>query len=139
MAKLYEEFQVILGDVQTFLHSHITQIQPAFKSLAGLIPPLNQLVDLLDGLIAKLHDTLVALTANTPLTPDQQAIAAEYAKQAQAFLRGAKTLFPERAAEIDAVLALPVVADELLELIGIKSQVADLLTAINADLATLKA
>jgi len=139
MAKLYEEFQVILGEVRTFLHTHIAQIQPAFKTLAGLIPPLTRLVDMLGELITKLHDTLTTLTADQPLTPEQRVIAAEYARQAQAFLRGAKTLFPERAAEIDAVLALPVAADELLELIGIKDQVAALLTAINADLAALKA
>jgi hypothetical protein len=133
---LFEELKDVLQDFKDFLDANVATIKPAINALAGLIPQINELIDLLISLLDKLKTEIENLDVSS--IPGLEEVSS-FTSKIRAFLEAAKNLLPEESATIDQVLSVADVVTGLPSLEEVKAEILSLIAAIRAHLVSLKA
>jgi len=133
---LFQELKDVLQDFKDFLDENVATIKPAINALASLIPQINDLLDLLIGLIGNLKSEIQNLDVSA--IPGLEEVSS-FTTKIRAFLEAAKNLLPDQSDDIDQVLSVADVVTGLPSLDDVKAEILALLDAINAHLTSLKA
>jgi len=133
---LFEELKDELTDFQTFLHDHVPTIKPAIQAIAALVPQVNDLIDLLTGLMDKLRTAINNLDVSQ--IPGLGEVS-QFTGKLPALLDAAKKLLPDETASIDSISDVANVVTGLPSVGDVKTELLSLIDAIKTDLASLKA
>jgi hypothetical protein len=133
---LFEQLKEVLQDFKDFLDENVATIKPAINALAGLIPQINELLDLLIGLMGSLKTEIEKLDVSA--IPGIEEVSS-FTTKIRAFLEAAKNLLPDEEETIDEVLGVADVVSALPSLDEIKTEILGLITAITTHLTSLKA
>jgi hypothetical protein len=133
---LFEQLKEVLQDFKDFLDENVATIKPAINALAGLIPQINELLDLLIGLMGSLKTEIDKLDVSA--IPGIEEVSS-FTTKIRAFLEAAKNLLPDEEETIDEVLGVADVVSALPSLDEIKTEILGLITAITTHLTSLKA
>lgn len=133
---LFEELKAVLEDFKTFLDENVATIKPAVQAIAALVPQINELIDLLVDLLAKLKTELENLDVGA--IPGLGEVA-EFTGKIPAFLEAAKKLLPSETGSIDAIGDVVDVVTSLPSVDAVKAELITLIDAIVAHLNSLKA
>lgn len=133
---LFQELKDVLQDFKEFLDENVPTIKPAISALAALIPQINELLDLLIGLMNSLKTEIENLDVSA--IPGLEEVAG-FTTKIRAFLEAARNLLPEESDTIDEVLSVADVVTGLPSLDEVKAEILSLITAITAHLNSLKA
>lgn len=133
---LFEQLKEVLQDFKDFLDENVATIKPAINALAGLIPQINELLDLLIGLMGSLKTEIENLDVSS--IPGIEEVSS-FTTKIRAFLEAAKNLLPDEEETIDEVLGVADVVSGLPALDEIKTEILDLIAAITTHLESLKA
>lgn len=131
---LFEEMKDALEDFKSFLDQNIGTIRPAVQAIAAMIPEVNDFIDQLAGVLDQLKTKINELNTNIPGLTE----ATEFTGKVTSFLETAKSLVPDAASEIDAVLETASVVTSLPSLDQVKTEILNLLDAIIAHVNSLK-
>jgi phage-related protein len=132
---LYQELKDLLTEFKTFLDTNVNTIKPVVQALAALVPQINQLIDLLIGLMGKLKTEISQL--NVGAIPDLAKVT-EFTDKVKALLQATKSLLPNEAADIDTVLGAADVVGGLPSLDNVKAEIISLIDEIVTLLGSLK-
>ncbi|WP_324651570.1 hypothetical protein [Georgenia sp. H159] len=133
---LFEELKAVLADFKSFLDDNVATIKPAVQAIAALVPQINELIDLLVDLLAKLKTELENLDVGA--IPGLGEVA-EFTGKIPAFLEAAKKLLPSETSSIDAIGDVVDVVTSLPSVDAVKAELVGLIDAIVAHLNSLKA
>jgi hypothetical protein len=134
---LFQELKDVLQEFKVFLDDNVTEIRPAIVALAGLIPQINDLLNLLIGLMNSLRTEIENLDISDITEEVDQAAA--FLERVRAFLQAARNLLPEQAGTIDEVLGVADVVTSLPSLDEVRAEILALITAIIGHLESLRA
>lgn len=132
---IYEELRDVLKDFKDFLDDSTATIKPLIQQLASMVPQVNDLIDEPIDLMKALKTEIQKIDVG-PLGNLDTVI--EFAGKISGFLDSAKTLLPDRAVEIDRVVAAAEVVSGVPSIGQVKTEIITLLDAIVADLTSLK-
>ncbi len=132
---LFEQLKDVLQDFKDFLEDNISTIRPAIKALAGLIPQIGDLIDLLVGLMNDLKEEVQNLDLSGINNLDK---VSEFTTKIGTFLDTTKDLLPEKAGTIDEIRSVVNVVTGLPSLDELKAEITGLIDAIVAHLNSLK-
>ncbi len=132
---LFEQLKDVLQDFKDFLEDNISTIRPAIKALAGLIPQISDLIDLLVGLMNDLKEEVQNLDLSGINNLDK---VSEFTTKIGTFLDTTKDLLPEKAGTIDEIRSVVNVVTGLPSLDELKAEITGLIDAIVAHLNSLK-
>ena len=133
---LFEELKSVLADLKSFLDDNVATIKPAIQAIAALVPQVNELLDLLTGLLGKLKTEIQNLDVGA--IPGLGEVA-ELTGQIPALLDAAKKLLPGEASSIDSIADVASVITGLPSVDAVKTELLALIDAIVAHLTSLKA
>lgn len=133
---LFEELKDELTDFKTFLHDNVATIKPAIQAIAALVPQVNDLIDLLTGLMDKLRTAINNLDVSQ--IPGLGEVS-QFTGKLPALLDAAKKLLPDETASIDSISDVANVVTGLPSVGDVKTELLALIDAIKTDLASLKA
>lgn len=133
---LFDELKETLADFKQFLDDNVPTIKPAIQAIAGLIPQVNDLVDLLIELMNKLKTEIQNLDVSTIPGLDE---VSSFTEKVKGLLDSARKLLPDDTAVIDEVSDVADVVTSLPSLDAVKNEIVTLIDAINAHLNSLKA
>lgn len=133
---LFEELKAVLADFKSFLDDNVATIKPAVQAIAALVPQINELIDLLVDLLAKLKTELENLDVGA--IPGLGEVA-EFTGKIPAFLEAAKKLLPSETGSIDAIGDVVDVVTGLPSVDAVKAELVALIDAIVGHLNSLKA
>ena len=133
---LFEELKDELTDFKTFLHDNVPTIKPAIQAIAALVPQVNDLIDLLTGLMDKLRTAINNLDVSQ--IPGLGEVS-QFTGKLPALLDAAKKLLPDETASIDSISDVANVETGLPSVGDVKTELLSLIDAIKTDLASLKA
>lgn len=132
---LFEDLKDVLQDFKDFLDENVPTIKPAIEAIAGLIPQVTELIDLLLDLVGKLRTEIENLDVGSVPGLSETA---EFTEKVKSLLEAARKLLPD---ETDAIGEIEDVADVvtgLPSLDAVKAEIVGLLTAITGHLENLK-
>ncbi len=132
---LFEQLKDVLQDFKDFLDQNVPTIRPAIKALAGLIPQIGDLIDLLVGLMNDLKEEVQNLDLSGINNLDK---VSEFTTKIGTFLDTTKDLLPEKAGTIDEIRSVVNVVTGLPSLDELKAEITGLIDAIVAHLNSLK-
>ena len=133
---LFDELKETLDDFKQFLDENVPTIRPAIQAIAGLIPQVNDLVDLLIELMNKLKTEIQNLDVSTIPGLDE---VSSFTEKVTGLLESARKLLPDDTAVIDEVADVADVVTSLPSLDAVKNEIVALIDAINTHLNSLKA
>ena len=133
---LFEQLKDELQDFKTFLHDNVPTIKPAIQAIAALVPQVNDLIDLLSGLMDKLRTAINNLDVSA--IPGIGEVS-QFTGKLPALLDAAKKLLPDEASSIAAISDVANVVTGLPSVGDVKTELIALIDAIKTDLASLKA
>ena len=133
---LFEDLKAVLEDFKSFLDDNVATLKPAIQAIAALVPQVNELIDLLVDLLAKLRTELENLDVGA--IPGLGEVA-ELTGKIPAFLEAAKKLLPGEASSIDAIGDVVDVVTGLPSVDAVKTELLALIDAITTHLSSLKA
>jgi ABC-type transporter Mla subunit MlaD len=133
---LFQELKDVLQEFKDFLDENVATIRPAINALAGLIPQINDLLNLLIGLMNSLRTEIENLDVSG--IPGLEEVS-NFTMRIRAFLEAARNLLPEEAGTIDEVLAVADVVTSLPSLDEVRAEILALITAITGHLESLRA
>jgi len=133
---LFQELKDVLQEFKEFLDENVATIRPAINALAGLIPQINDLLNLLIGLMNSLRTEIENLDVSG--IPGLEEVS-NFTMRIRAFLEAARNLLPEEAGTIDEVLAVADVVTSLPSLDEVRAEILALITAITGHLESLRA
>ena len=133
---LFEELKDELTDFKTFLHDNVATIKPAIQAIAALVPQVNDLIDLLTGLMDKLRTAINNLDVSQ--IPGLGEVS-QFTGKLPALLDAAKKLLPDETASIDSISDVANVVTGLPSVGDVTTELLALIDAIKTDLASLKA
>ncbi|MEJ2557407.1 MAG: hypothetical protein P8186_14460 [Anaerolineae bacterium] len=133
---IYEELKDALDDFKTFLDENVAVIRPAIQALAGLIPGIVDVIDLLIDLMNQIKTEIQNLDVSG--IPGLSEVS-EFTTKITGFLDASADLLPDEAEGTvsDIRSALNVVGG-LPSLDAVKQDILDLIDAIVAHLNSLK-
>ncbi len=132
---LFEQLKDVLQDFKDFLDQNVPTIRPAIKALAGLIPQIGDLIDLLVGLMNDLKEEVQNLDLSGISNLDK---VSEFTTKIGTFLDTTKDLLPEKTGTIDEIRSVVNVVTGLPSLDELKAEITGLIDAIVAHLNSLK-
>jgi hypothetical protein len=133
---LFEQLKEVLADFKAFLDDNVATIKPAINAIAALVPQVNELIDLLTGLLGKLKTEIDKLdVGNIPGLAE----VSEFTGKIPALLEAAKKILPGEASDIDAIGDVASVVTGLPSVGDVKTELLGLIDAIVAHLNSLKA
>lgn len=135
-SNLFQELKDVLQEFKDFLDENVATIRPAINALAGLIPQINDLLNLLIGLMNSLKTEIENLDVSG--IPGLEEVSA-FTTRIRAFLEAARNLLPDEAGTIDEVLGVADVVTSLPSLDEVRAEILALITAITAHLESLRA
>ncbi len=133
---LFEELKGVLEDFKSFLDDNVATIKPAIQAIAALVPQVNELIDLLAGLLGKLKAEIQNLDVGA--IPGLGEVA-ELTGQIPALLDAARKLLPNETSSIDSIADVASVVTGLPSVDAVKTELLALIDAIVAHLTSLKA
>jgi hypothetical protein len=133
---LFQELKDVLQDFKDFLDENVATIRPAINALAGLIPQINDLLNLLIGLMNSLRTEIENLDVSG--IPGLEEVSM-FTTRIRAFLEAARSLLPDQAGTIDEVLGVADVVTSLPSLDEVRAEILALITAITGHLESLRA
>jgi hypothetical protein len=133
---LFQELKDVLQDFTDFLDENVATIRPAINALAGLIPQINDLLNLLIGLMNSLRTEIENLDVSG--IPGLEEVSM-FTTRIRAFLEAARSLLPDQAGTIDEVLSVADVVTSLPSLDEVRAEILALITAIIGHLESLRA
>jgi hypothetical protein len=133
---LFEQLKDVLDDFKKFLDDNVGTIKPAINAIAALVPQVNELIDLLIGLLGKLKTEIDKLDVGA--IPGLAEVS-EFTGKIPAFLDAAKKILPGEAASIDSIADVASVVTGLPSVGDVKTELLALIDAIVAHLTSLKA
>jgi hypothetical protein len=133
---LFQELKDVLQDFKDFLDENVATIRPAINALAGLIPQINDLLNLLIGLMNSLRTEIENLDVSG--IPGLEEVSM-FTTRIRAFLEAARSLLPDQAGTIDEVLSVADVVTSLPSLDEVRAEILALITAIIGHLESLRA
>lgn len=133
---LFEQLKEVLADFKKFLDDNVGTIKPAINAIAAIVPQVNELIDLLTGLLGKLKTEIDKLDVGAI---DGLAEVAEFTAKIPAFLEAAKKILPGEAASIDQISDVASVVTGLPSVGDVKTELLGLIDAIVVHLNSLKA
>jgi len=132
---LFEQLKEVLQDFKDFLDQNVPTIRPAIKALAGLIPQINDLIELLVGLMNDLKQEVQNLDLSGIANLDK---VSEFTTKIGSFLDTTKDLLPDKADTIEEIRGVANVVTGLPSLDDLKAEIIGLIDAIVAHLNSLK-
>jgi hypothetical protein len=132
---LFQELKDVLQDFKDFLDENVATIRPAINALAGLIPQINDLLNLLIGLMNSLRTEIENLDVSG--IPGLEEVSM-FTTRIRAFLEAARSLLPDQAGTIDEVLSVADVVTSLPSLDEVRAEILALITAITGHLESLR-
>lgn len=133
---LFEQLKDVLDDFKKFLDDNVGTIKPAINAIAALVPQVNELIDLLIGLLGKLKTEIDKLDVGA--IPGLAEVSA-FTGKIPAFLEAAKKILPGEAADIDSIADVASVVTGLPSVGDVKTDLISLIDAIVTHLNSLKA
>ncbi len=133
---LFEELKDVLQDFKDFLDANVPTIKPAIQALASLIPQINDLIDLLVGLMNDLKTEINNLDVSA--IPGLEEVSS-FTTKIGSFLDAAESLLPDQQSTINEVRSVANVVTGLPSLDEVKTEILTLIDAIIAHLNSLKA
>ncbi len=133
---LFKQLKDVLDDLKKFLDDNAGKIKPAINAIAALVPQVNELIDLLTGLLGKLRTEIDKLDV-----AGIQGLAefSAFTGKIPAFLDAAKKILPGEAASIDSIANVASVVTGLPSVGDVKTELLGLIDAIVAHLNSFKA
>jgi phage-related protein len=133
---LFEEMKSVLTDFKTFLDQNVGTIRPAVQTLAGMIPKITELIDLLIGLMDRIKTEIQNLNVNAIPGIGQ---VSTFTDKVRGFLTTAKDILPDDAdSTVEEVLSVANVVSSLPSLDQVKQELIALIDAIKTHLTSLK-
>jgi hypothetical protein len=132
---LYGDLKKALDQFKTFLEANLATIKPAYQALRTIVPRIEDLVNGLLDLLAKIRAEINGLDVNA--IPGLSEIST-FTQSARTLLETAKSLLPDQKAAIDEILAITDVVAGLPSLDAVKQDILGLIDAITTDLENLK-
>jgi hypothetical protein len=133
---LFEQLKEVLDDFKKFLDDNVATIKPAINAIAALVPQVNELIDLLTGLLGKLKTEIGKLDVGK--IPGLAEVS-EFTSKIPALLDAAKKILPGEASDIDSIANVASVVTGLPSVGDVKTELLSLIDAIVAHLNSLKA
>jgi hypothetical protein len=132
---LYQDLKDLLQDFKDFLDPKIAVLKPAVRALAALIPQVDVL---LDSLTDVLQDVKTAIH-NLDVSAIPLGEVTAFTSHVRDFLASAKSLLPDQADDIDAVLRTVDVVGGLPSIDQVRTEIENLIDDLVADVNQLKA
>ena len=134
---LYEELKDVLQDFKDFLDENVSLIRPAIQALAGMIPQLNELIDLLVELMGDIRTEIENLDVSAIENLDK---VSSFTEKIGSFLDASSDLLPDDAeGTVTQIREVVSVVGGLPTLDQVKQEILDLIDAIVVHLNSLKA
>lgn len=132
---VYQELTTTLTEVKTLLDQGADLIRPAVKTLAGVIPQINEMLNLVIMVIDKIKAEIAKL--DTSMIPIDQVL--PFINGAKSLLGTAKKLLPDNQDEIDQALAVVDVVASCPTPEQIKAEALGLLSEVTTQIGSLRA
>ncbi len=132
---LFEELKDVLQDFKQFLDDNVPTIKPAINAIASLVPQINELIDLLIGLMNNLKTEIQNLDVSAIPGLDE---VSEFTGKIDDLLEAAAKLLPDQADAIEQISDVADVVTALPSLEAVKGEIISLIDAIVGHLTSLK-
>lgn len=132
---LFEQLEAALTDFKQFLDENVPVIKPAINAIAELIPQVNELLDLLIGLMNDLKTEIQNLDVSA--IPGLEEVS-EFTGKIGGLLEATAKLLPEASDEIEEISDVADVVTGLPSLDELKAEIVTLIDAVLAHLNSLK-
>jgi phage-related protein len=126
-----------LKDFKGFLDTNVPVIKPAIQSLKAIIPQITELLDKLIALMGQIKAEIQRLLSGGPIANLDKVT--QFTQGITTLLTTAKTVIPNAAGDINAVLEVAQVAGSLPTVGQLKDEINGLIDAIVVHLNSLKA
>ncbi|HEX2028738.1 MAG TPA: hypothetical protein VHF25_12160 [Nitriliruptorales bacterium] len=132
---LFEELKDVLQDFKQFLDDNVPTIKPAINAIASLVPQINELIDLLIGLMNNLKTEIQNLDVSAIPGLDE---VSEFTGKIDDLLEAAAKLLPDQADAIEQISDVADVVTALPSLEAVKGEIISLIDAIVGHLTSLQ-
>lgn len=134
---LFEELRNALKDFKGFLDTNVPVIKPAIQSLKAIVPQITELLDKLIALMGQIKTEIQKLLSGGPIANLDKVT--QFTQGVTTLLTTAKTVIPNAAGDINAVLEVAQLAGSLPTVGQLKDEINSLIDAIVVHLNSLKA